>query len=163
MCAPPSQQAAYEVSTKVTPAYPQLNFRPYTVTPLCVDIINGEIDRAELEKIASATSYSNIGRLFGGGSISSAGATDSFGGYSSNVASNAFGQKRGDFDWYKPSSSGTGLWGQLSQSRDSSIGDLQVRSGASSAFDVEYGSIYPQEPVNRRRYVDFGDDLGMSR
>lgn len=70
-------------------------------------MVNGQIDRTELEKLASATSYSGIGGLgvldgSNGGSIGGylsggVGAAGSLGGYSSNVMSNSLGYS--DFGW----------------------------------------------------------------
>ncbi|XP_014469798.1 PREDICTED: uncharacterized protein LOC106741898 [Dinoponera quadriceps] len=177
----PNKLTRDEVSTKVTPAYPKLNFQQ-TVEPVCVNVVNGQIDKADLSKLAS---YSGTGGLFGG----PIGTTGSLGGYTSNIVSNTLGYKYGGSSSYgSSSSSGFSLgykdgWGNIDRSgttgsldtgwyrikksyTGSNIGSnvgIELNSGTSrfGGYGTSYGSVYAQEPIDRNGCTDFGEDLEL--
>lgn len=178
------------MSTKVTPAYPKLNFQETFNKPVCVNVVNGQIDESELRKLTSATSYNGIGGLFGGsvggsfdgslgGSIggfasSGVGAAGSLGKYTSNGVNYAFGygDSWGDSDKYvaqnfrvhpiKYQGESGSSWYRPELYAGSNAGGIEFNSGTSSfgGCGTSYGSINAQGSIDRNGYIDFGEDRG---
>ncbi|XP_012215838.2 uncharacterized protein [Linepithema humile] len=93
LCYPNSPSSSYQMTTKVTPAYPgKIKCSPAIPYEVCIQILNGQIDAEGLRKLNLATAN---GASFTGGhgllsSASASGASSNFG--VSNVGSTVFGR-----------------------------------------------------------------------
>lgn len=170
----PNKHSSYEVSTKVTPAYPKLNFQ--TVEPLCVNVVNGQIDRADLGKLASVTSYSGIDGSIGGsiGRYVSDG-VGNLDRYTSNAASNTLGYDSFGSSSAKLSHDG---WTNSNEHRSNIFGygnrqdtldswykpdwyagssgmKLDSRTNSFDEYGASHGNV-----IASNKCTDFGEDLG---
>lgn len=155
---------ATTTKTKVTPAYPsKITCSSPTPEQVCVQVLNGQVDEADVKKLGLTTAYSGSStasnelfqRLSSGNAF---GSSSRLGEY---ILNNPGSTQYGSLEGYSSSGSVGGYSTYGSGYTDSSVGNLEQFNSKFNSYGNKFGSDVEVAGSYSSNCGDFGDESGM--